>query len=60
MQDPQSDTVYEDLDIGDEQVTSNECWTPDASESMPTRIYRDLNLGGEQVTSNECYNVEDN
>ena len=26
------DRVYEDLDIGEEQVTSNECWEPDDSE----------------------------
>jgi hypothetical protein len=59
MRDPKIDEVYEDLDIGDEQVTSNECWAPDESDSVPNRAYRDLNLDQEQVTSNECYDVED-
>ena len=59
MSDPKSDEVYEDLDIGDEQVTSNECWEPDEPESMPERVYKDLRLGEEQVTSNECYDVEE-
>lgn len=26
------DRVYEELDIGEEQVSSNECWEPDEPE----------------------------
>ena len=59
MQGPKIDAVYEDLDIGNEQVTSNECWAPDESDSVSDQTYRDLHLGQEQVTSNECYDVED-
>jgi hypothetical protein len=59
MQERNIDEVYEDLDIGNEQVTSNECWAPDESENMAERVYKDLRLGEEQVTSNECYDVEE-
>jgi hypothetical protein len=59
MSDSNIEDVYEDLDLDGEQVTSNECWTPDEENSVPDRIYRDLALGAEQVTSNECYDVED-
>lgn len=51
---------YDELDIGDEQVTSNECWEPDDNEEVKEKVYPDLNLEEEQVTSNECYDVEDN
>jgi hypothetical protein len=59
--------VHEDLDIGEEQVSSNECW--DAVEDAElialdytepeSPIHADLDLGDEQVTSNECYEVEE-
>ena len=59
--------VYKDLDIGEEQVSSNECWdvdddaSPDAIDySEPqSPIHANLDLGEEQVTSNECYDVEE-
>ena len=47
MSDSNVEDVYEDLDLGDEQVTSNECWTPDEENGVPERIYRDLALGAE-------------
>lgn len=50
--------TYDDLDIGDEQVTSNECWDPDEEEEVTEQVYPDLDLDEEQVTSNECYDVE--
>jgi hypothetical protein len=52
--------IYQALDIGEEQVTSNECYNPEGeslSMSMMTRLHQDLDLGQEQVTSNECYDV---
>lgn len=52
-------TVYEDFDLGDEQVTSNECWEVDELDDASENVYPDLNLDEEQVTSNECYDVED-
>ena len=57
MSEPKIDDIYEDLDLGDEQVTSNECWAPEEPEDVPDRVYKDLRLGTEQVTSNECYDV---
>ena len=59
--------VYEDLDIGGEQVSSKECWDvdedvePDSLEyaEPESAIHADLDLGNEQVTSNECYDVEE-
>ena len=57
MEPAKLDEVFEDLEIRDEQVTSNECW--DADDDLPDGVYPDLNLSGEQVTSNECYDVEE-
>ena len=59
--------IYEDLDIGGEQVSSNECWDVDEHAELnslkyaepKSPIHADLDLGNEQVTSNECYDVED-
>ncbi len=51
--------TYDDLDIGHEQVTSNECWNPEDVRKPPERVYGDLQLGEEQVTSNECYDVKE-
>jgi hypothetical protein len=59
MSEPTSDDFYDDLDIDNEQVTSNECWDIDESANVPHRIYKDLNIGAEQVTSNECYDLEE-
>jgi len=53
------DRVYEELDIGEEQVSSNECWEVDDADESQTAVYEDLDLGQEQVTSNECYNPEE-
>jgi len=39
------DEVYEDLDIGDEQVTSNECWDVEDLEIEPDRVYPESKLG---------------
>jgi len=52
------DEVTKDLDIGDEQVTSNECWDVEDLEIEPDRVLSGSKLGEEQVTSNECYDVE--
>lgn len=65
--DPVHETVYNELDIGDEQVSSNECWDVDEDaspyaidDSEPeSPIHANLDLGDEQVTSNECYDIED-
>lgn len=59
--------VHEDLDIGAEQVSSNECWDADEDTEDSTLAYgepespihADLDLGAEQVSSNECYDVEE-
>jgi hypothetical protein len=51
--------IYEELDIGEEQVSSNECWDEDESGDIDAPVYADLNLGDEQVTSNECYDDEE-
>jgi hypothetical protein len=61
------ETVYNELDIGNEQVSSNECWdvdedaSPDAIDygEPESLIHANLDLGEEQVTSNECYDVEE-
>jgi hypothetical protein len=59
MQDSHNPEIHEDLDIGEEQVTSNECWSLEELESLEESVFPDLNLGEEQVTSNECFNVEE-
>lgn len=59
MEDLRRAEVYPDLDIGEEQVTSNECWAPEEIETSIDPVYPPLNLGEEQVTSNECYDVEE-
>ena len=51
--------IYEELDIGEEQVSSNECWDVDEVDEIDPPVYSDLNLGEEQVTSNECFDVEE-
>ena len=64
--DQRYETVYEELDIGYEQVSSNECWDVDDDVGLEAvddgepeaPIHADLDLGEEQVTSNECYDVE--
>jgi hypothetical protein len=53
------DRVYEELDIGEEQVSSNECWEVDDATELQAPVYGDLDLGQEQVTSNECYDPEE-
>jgi len=53
------DRVYEELDIGEEQVSSNECWEVDDADEPQAAVYEDLDLGQEQVTSNECYDPEE-
>lgn len=51
--------IYEELDIGEEQVSSNECWNVDDADQIEAPVYADLYLGEEQVTSNECFDVEE-
>ena len=51
--------VYEELDIGEEQVSSNECWDEDYADEIEAPIYADLDLGEEQVASNECFDDEE-
>lgn len=51
--------TYEELDIGEEQVSSNECWDDDDAGEIDAPVYEDLYLGEEQVTSNECFDVEE-
>ena len=61
------ETVYNELDIGEEQVSSNECWDvydeadleTVAYSEPPSPIHANLDLGEEQVSSNECYDVEE-
>lgn len=48
--------IHEELDIGEEQVSSNECWD---DEELDAPVYDDLDLGEEQVASNECFDDED-
>ena len=65
--DPGYETIYKELDIGDEQVSSNECYDVDEDAGLETiasgepeaPVHADLDLGDEQVTSNECYDVEE-
>jgi hypothetical protein len=54
-----NDQTYEELDIGEEQVSSNECWDVDEAGEIYAPVFPDLNLGEEQVTSNECFDVEE-
>ena len=59
--------VYKELDIGEEQVSSNECWDVDEDAGLEAMgygepeapIHADLDLGDEQVSSNECYDVDE-
>ena len=51
--------VYEELDIGEEQVSSNECWDVDDAHEIDAPVYADLAIGEEQVTSNECFDDEE-
>ena len=51
--------IYEELDIGEEQVSSNECWEADEESEIEAPVYGDLYLGEEQVTSNECFDVDE-
>ena len=53
------DRAYEELDIGEEQVSSNECWEVEEAAEVEAPVHADLDLGEEQVTSNECYDVEE-
>ena len=53
------DRVYQELDIGEEQVSSNECWEVDDANEIQAAVHEDLDLGQEQVTSNECYDPEE-
>ena len=53
------DRIYEELDIGEEQVSSNECWDDDERGEIEAPVYPDLNLGEEQVTSNECFDDDE-
>jgi hypothetical protein len=65
--DPNYETIHRELDIGEEQVSSNECYDVDDDAGLEALdngdteapIHADLDLGDEQVTSNECYDVED-
>lgn len=53
--------IHEDLKIGNEQVTSNECWMiVEDFESSENQIFDDLVIGNEQICSNECYEEEEN
>jgi hypothetical protein len=54
-----NEQIFEELDIGEEQVSSNECWNDDEAGEIYAPVYGDLNLGEEQVTSNECFDVEE-
>jgi hypothetical protein len=54
-----NEQTYEEVDIGEEQVSSNECWDVDEAGEVYTPVFADLNLGEEQVTSNECFDVEE-
>ena len=51
--------TYKELDIGEEQVSSNECWDDDEASEIDAPVYPDLHLGEEQVSSNECYDDEE-
>ena len=49
---------YADLNIGEEQVCSNECWAPSDETVTALRLYSVPAIGDERVTSNECYAAE--
>ena len=51
--------IFEELDIGEEQVSSNECWDDDEAGEIDSPVYDDDDLGDEQVASNDCYNDEE-
>ena len=54
-----NEQIFEELDIGEEQVSSNECWNDDDAGEIDAPVYADLDLGEEQVTSNECFDEEE-
>lgn len=55
--DSKATTIFEDLNIGDEQVTSNECWeiphTLNESEEDTKQPIRDLNMSESQAISSK-------
>lgn len=53
--------IHEELDIGDEPVSSSECWDDDDDEApeIDAPVYDDLDLGEEQVASNECFDDDE-
>ena len=51
--------IFEELDIGEEQVSSNECWDYDEAGELDSPVYDDDDLGDEQVASNDCYNDDE-
>jgi hypothetical protein len=51
--------IHEELDIGEEQVSSNECWDDDEAAEIDAPVYDDLDLGEEQVASNECFDEDE-
>ena len=54
-----NEQIHEELKIGEEQVSSNECWEADEADEIDAPVYPDLYLGEEQVTSNECFDAEE-
>ena len=54
-----NEQIHEELEIGEEQVSSNECWNVDEADEIDAPVYPDLYLGEEQVTSNECFDAEE-
>jgi hypothetical protein len=54
-----NEQIHEELEIGEEQVSSNECWNVDEAGEIDAPVYPDLDLGEEQVTSNECFDAEE-
>ena len=54
-----SNEIYKDLNIGNEQVTSNECWVIDEEyKSGEKELFDEFDIGNEQVSSNECFEEE--
>lgn len=51
--------IHEELDIGDEPVSSSECWDDDEAPEIHAPVYDDLDLGEEQVASNECFDEDE-
>lgn len=52
--------IHEELDIGDEPVSSSECWDDDdEAPEIDAPVYDDLDLGEEQVASNECFDDDE-